>query len=342
MIYLDHSATTAVDPHVVDAIVPSGRRPMAIRPASTASACARGCAEEPGDGSRRSSTASRTRSSSPARAPRRDNLAMRGVRLSQLQRADATSSPRRSNTTPSSTPLSTWPSISISSNSRAGRLPRDGGSGRYRRGHPARHRADLGDACEQRGRHDRADRRDRALQRRGVPFHTDAVQAGGYPSLTSRRSTWICWRFGAQILRAEGRRAALHAPRRAAAAGADGGGQERGRRRAPRTCLHRRHGRALEIAHAERGRRRAPDRAARPTDRRPHRGHDRRPLTGHPSSACPAIQLRPASRRRAMLIALDLAGWRPRPVRVRQRRADPSHVLTAMGYAPRMRWARCV
>ena len=141
-----------------------------------------------------------------------------------------------------------------------------------------RHRAGVGDAREQRGRHDPAARRDRALgsasARRGALVHTDAVQAvpwldvarghgGGRPGGD----------LGPQVRRSEGHRRARGARRRGARAadrrwrpgagpalrhverrrrGRDGGGAARRRRRARR-----------------RGR---PDRApARPPRRRPAR-----------------------------------------------------------------------
>ena len=98
--------------------------------------------------------------------------------------------------------------------SRASSIPTDLASAHHRR-----HRARLGDAREQRDRHDPADRRagrDRARARRAVPHRRRAVgrQDSGRRARARRRSAVA---VGAQVQRPEGRRRAVDATRHAAA-----------------------------------------------------------------------------------------------------------------------------
>ena len=126
-----------------------------------------------------------------------------------------------------------------------GRRQRPRRSGARRRGDGRRHGARVGDARQQRDRHDSAGRRDRR-ERRGRAAcsctPTPCSRSARFLS-TRRRSASICFAVGSQVQRAEGRRSAVdsprHAPdgdpdRRAARAEPPRWNGERGRDRRPR------------------------------------------------------------------------------------------------------------
>jgi cysteine desulfurase len=175
---------------------------------------------------------------------------------------------------------------------------------------------------------------------RGVPFHTDAVQAGGYlpldvDVLNADLLALSAHKFygpkGVGLLYV--RRGVRLLPVQT------GGGQERGRRSGTENVPYIvGMARALEIAHAER----------ESETRRLTALRDRLidgltaaipdiTLTGHPTQRLPghASFLVRGAEAEAMLIALDLAGVAASSGSACATGAPtPSHVLTAMGYGP--------
>jgi cysteine desulfurase len=175
---------------------------------------------------------------------------------------------------------------------------------------------------------------------RGIPFHTDAVQAGGYLPLDVEALNVDLLALSAHKFYGPKGVGLLYVRRGVRLLPVQtGGGQERGRRSGTENVPYIvGMTEALEIAHAEREsetqrltalRARLIDglAAAVPGIR----------LTGHPTQRLPghASLLVSGAEAEAMLIALDLAGVAASSGSACATGAPtPSHVLTAMGYSP--------
>ena len=175
---------------------------------------------------------------------------------------------------------------------------------------------------------------------RGVPFHTDAVQAGGYLPLDVDALNVDLLALSAHKFYGPKGVGLLYVRRGVRLLPVQtGGGQERGRRSGTENVPYIvGMARALEIAHAER----------ESETRRLTALRDRLidgltaaipdiTLTGHPTQRLPghASFLVAGAEAEAMLIALDLAGVAASSGSACATGAPtPSHVLTAMGYGP--------
>ncbi len=175
---------------------------------------------------------------------------------------------------------------------------------------------------------------------RGVPFHTDAVQAGGYLPLDVDALNVDLLALSAHKFYGPKGVGLLYVRRGVRLLPVQtGGGQERGRRSGTENVPYIvGMARALEIAHAER----------ESETRRLTALRDRLidgltaaipdiMLTGHPTQRLPghASFLVAGAEAEAMLIALDLAGVAASSGSACATGAPtPSHVLTAMGYGP--------
>jgi cysteine desulfurase len=175
---------------------------------------------------------------------------------------------------------------------------------------------------------------------RGVPFHTDAVQAGGYLPLDVDALNVDLLALSAHKFYGPKGVGLLYVRRGVRLLPVQtGGGQERGRRSGTENVPYIVGiARALEIAHAER----------ESETRRLTALRDRLidgltaaipdiTLTGHPTQRLPghASFLVAGAEAEAMLIALDLAGVAASSGSACATGAPtPSHVLTAMGYGP--------
>ena len=175
---------------------------------------------------------------------------------------------------------------------------------------------------------------------RGVPFHTDAVQAGGYLPLDVDALNVDLLALSAHKFYGPKGVGLLYIRRGVRLLPVQtGGGQERGRRSGTENVPYiAGMARALEIAHAER----------ESETRRLTALRDRLidgltgaipdiALTGHPTQRLPghASFLVRGAEAEGMLIALDLAGVAASSGSACATGAPtPSHVLTAMGYGP--------
>ena len=175
---------------------------------------------------------------------------------------------------------------------------------------------------------------------RGVPFHTDAVQAGGYLPLDVDALNVDLLALSAHKFYGPKGVGLLYVRRGVRLLPVQtGGGQERGRRSGTENVPYIvGMARALEIAHAER----------ESETRRLTALRDRLidgltaaipdiTLTGHPTQRLPghASFLVAGAEAEGMLIALDLAGVAASSGSACATGAPtPSHVLTAMGYGP--------
>jgi cysteine desulfurase len=175
---------------------------------------------------------------------------------------------------------------------------------------------------------------------RGVPFHTDAVQAGGYLPLDVDALNVDLLALSAHKFYGPKGVGLLYVRRGVRLLPVQtGGGQERGRRSGTENVPYiAGMAKALEIAQAER----------EPETRRLAALRDRLidgltaaipdiTLTGHPTQRLPghASLLVRGAEAEAMLIALDLAGVAASSGSACATGAPtPSHVLTAMGYGP--------
>ena len=175
---------------------------------------------------------------------------------------------------------------------------------------------------------------------RGVPFHTDAVQAGGYLPLDVDALNVDLLALSAHKFYGPKGVGLLYVRRGVRLLPVQtGGGQERGRRSGTENVPYIvGMARALEIAHAERES--ETRRLAALRDRLIDGLTAAIPgitLTGHPTQRLPghASFLVAGAEAEGMLIALDLAGVAASSGSACATGAPtPSHVLTAMGYGP--------
>ena len=258
LIYLDHAATTAVRPEVVAAMQPFWARAPATPRASTASAGRPAapldeCARRPW---RPCSAPARRRCSSPAGAPKRTTLAIKGVGLRPPASAahhiitSADRAPRRA------AHLRVAGAVRLPDHLPAGRPLRPGRSGRRGGRHHRRDGADHDHVRQQRDRHDRAAGRDRAHRPRArqdpVPHRRGAGRRRARPErATPGRRPAVALRRTSST--AQGRGRALRPRRHALAAPAAGrrarsGTAAPGRRTSPASRAG--HG-ALRLATAE-------------------------------------------------------------------------------------------
>lgn len=178
------------------------------------------------------------------------------------------------------------------------------------------------------------------LRRRGVIFHTDAVQAGGYLDLDVEALQVDLLALSAHKFYGPKGVGLLYARRGARLLPVQtGGGQERGRRSGTENVPYIvGMARALELAQAERAAETA--RLTQLRDRLIAGLTARVPgiaLTGHPTQRLPGhvSVLVQGAEAEALLIALDLAGIAASSGSACATGAPtPSHVLTAMGYSP--------
>lgn len=178
------------------------------------------------------------------------------------------------------------------------------------------------------------------LRRRGVIFHTDAVQAGGHLDLDVEALQVDLLALSAHKFYGPKGVGLLYARRGVRLLPVQtGGGQERGRRSGTENVPYIvGMARALELAQAERTA--ETERLTRLRDRLIAGLTARVPgvaLTGHPTQRLPGhvSVLVQGAEAEALLIALDLAGIAASSGSACATGAPtPSHVLTAMGYSP--------
>ena len=341
--YLDHAATTPPRPEALAAMLPvPDATASATRPAPTRwpGAGPAGPRRRAGAARRASSAAARATSCSPRAAPR--PTTSRSGACSA--RAAAWPCAARSSTTPCSSPCSPRAVASSPVDRRGRRRPRRARRRARRRRHPR-----VGDARQQRGRHDPAARRGRRGGARARAPRACSTPMRRRPSAgsTSRARP----RAGrprhprvAQVRRAEGYRRAARARRRRAAAQLLGGGQERERRSGTPERRRRRRlrgrgrrgrGRASGRLVARAGalaRRAWSTRCSRPSPgavesavtgraSRPPRGRDREPLPAGGRQRGPAVPARARARGAGLAPASSCASGAQ----------EPSHVLAALG-----------
>ena len=198
MIYLDHSATTPVDPRVVEAMLPFWTETYGNP--SSIYGLGRRAAAALEDARRRIAA---ILNCLPAEivftscGTESDNLALRGVALAAAAEGQAPHH-HHADRAPCGAAHRGRPgrALRFRGHACAGRPPGAGGSGRRGGGHPARHRADQRHVRQQRGRHDRADRRDRRDRAAGTASRSTPMRCrpAAICRWTSRRSTSTCWR----------------------------------------------------------------------------------------------------------------------------------------------------
>ena len=298
-IYLDHAATTPVDPDVLAAMLPYFTERFG-NPSSIYRLGQDGRAAL--DRARRrspaSSAASRPRSSSPAAPPRATtwrSTASPGTAGSEPDRRAAAPHrhDRRSSTTPSSTPPTALErqgfAVTYVPCDATGFVVADGG----RRGDPARNLPHLRHVRQQRGRLHPADRRDRPTWRATTASPstpTPSRPPGSLPLARRRARRRPALPLGPQVLRAKGSRPPLrparHADRLPAARRRPG---ERAPRRHRERPLHRRPRRRAGEG------RPAPRRLQPPTAPPCATASRRHPARRSPTSSSTARSIRPGA-----------------------------------------------
>jgi cysteine desulfurase len=343
MIYLDHSATTAVDPRVIEAMLPFWTEhygnPSSIYGLGRRAAAALEDAR---------SRAARLLNCQPAEivftscGTESDNLALRGVALTQAARGR-----RHIVTTPIEhhAILHTAADLAEHFDCDVTTVPVD----RFGRVDPAAVAAALRPdtalisvmyANNEVGTIEPVAEIGALARSRGVPFHTDAVQAGGYLPLDVQALNVDLLALSAHKFHGPKGVGLLYVRRGIRLQTTQTGGSQERNRRAGTENVPYVVGmvRALEIAQAERE-----TEGARLADLRDRlangllsripgaelTGHPRQRLPGHVSLLLRGIEAEP------LLIALDLAGVAASSGSAcASGSPTPSHVLTALGYGP--------
>lgn len=343
MIYLDHSATTAVDPRVVEAMLPFWTTHYG-NPSSIYS-LGRRAASALEDARRRIAALLNCQ---PAEliftscGTESDNLALRGAALAAAERGK-----RHIITAPTEhhAVLHTVADLAERFDFEVAYLPVD----RYGLVDPAAVLAALRPdtalvsimaANNEVGTIQPIAEIGAELRQRGVIFHTDAVQAGGHLSLDVEALQVDLLALSAHKFYGPKGVGLLYARRGVRLLPVQtGGGQERGRRSGTENVPYIvGMARALELAQAERAA--ETERLTRLRDRLIAGLTGRVPgvvLTGHPTQRLPGhvSVLVSGAEAEALLIALDLAGIAASSGSACATGAPtPSHVLTAMGYTP--------